>query len=367
MKMKRKMTSLSQSRLLLHSFYTASDSVALRPALASPTTLVHTSPWPFGTVTDGGVINRSRTDSVITTRGVPTSINIPIIGSGNVSMPATPEAAEISSQRNSMTALSFAAAYQQQQILPSSLPHEILLHILRLVHSVSDLKSAILVCKSWCQCGVELLWHKPNFKHSAPLFGFLVVISRGAYAAAPPDANLPYMPLTTHRTFPYATFVKRLNFSMIGSDMTDVILGQLAPCVRLERLTVQGNKVITDLGVVNLLSSCRNLVALDFSECSQLTDGALWAVGANCPRLQGINLSGCVKMTDSGITAIAVGCPSLRRVSDLLPRTFVCSGGSIGLTDQITERVANNRRLSCGAGKIMSTATRTGPYQLRQT
>lgn len=291
----------------------------IRPALASPTTFVQTSPWPFGTV-DGG-INRSRTDSIITARGAPTGINIPVITNGNASMPGTPDTPGISSQRNSITALSFAAAYQQQQISPSSLPHEILLHILRLVNSVSDLKSAILVCKSWCQCGVELLWHKPNFKHSAPLFGFLVVISRGAYAAAPPDQDLPYMPLTTHRTFPYATFVKRLNFSMIGTDLTDVILGQLAPCVRLERLTVQGNRVITDLGVVNLLNSCRNLVALDFSECNQLTDGALWAVGANCPRLQGINLSGCVKMTDSGITAIAVGCPSLRRVSG---RSIVC-------------------------------------------
>ncbi|CAG8844275.1 28502_t:CDS:1, partial [Racocetra persica] len=58
----------------------------------------------------------------------------------------------------------------KQNQLPSSstshakaatIPSELILQIFKYVTSTADLKSCILVCKSWCRCGVELLWHKP--------------------------------------------------------------------------------------------------------------------------------------------------------------------------------------------------------------
>lgn len=204
------------------------------------------------------------------------------------------------------------------RITPATLPHEILLSILKLVHSVTDLKSCILVCKSWCQCGVELLWHKPNFKSISSLLGFLLVISKSSALIALAESMYGPEHFTQapeqFRTFPYASFVRRLNFSSIADHLDDAILDRLTPCTRLERLTIQGNKSVTDKGVALLLQSCKSLVALDFSECLQLTDVVLQAAAQNCPRLQGINLIGCEQITDEGLVPLAENCNKLRRV-----------------------------------------------------
>lgn len=181
-------------------------------------------------------------------------------------------------------------------IIPaSSLPHEILLHILRLLPS-SSLGPAILVCKSWCQCGVELLWHKPTFPTLASLTLLLSVVTS-------PD-----------QTFPYHLFVRRLNFTALQSEMNDGILRMLRCCSRLERLTLTGCKDLTSGAIVDLVNGCERLVALDLSDVQGTDDAVVETVARRCERLQGLNLSGCKKVTDKGVEAIALGCPGLRRV-----------------------------------------------------
>lgn len=201
----------------------------------------------------------------------------------------------------------------------SSLPHEILLHILRLLPAESQ-APALRVCKAWCQCGVELLWHKPSFSSMARLWKMIRVINS-------PD-----------QTFPYRRFIRRLNFSSMHEHMTDDFILQLGQCERLERLTLAGCKLVGSEALVTLLSKTKRLIALDLSDMPGASDDVARTIAQSCPRLQGLNLSGCKGLTDRGLEAVARSCFELRRVSSL-----VFWAQSSGLTsviccsDQITQ------------------------------
>lgn len=192
----------------------------------------------------------------------------------------------------------------------SSLPHEILLHILRLLPSAS-LAPALQVCKAWCQCGVELLWHKPSFSSLAPLYKMLQVLSL-------PD-----------KTFPYPDYIRRLNFQPLAGELTDQVVAKLLPCTNLDRLTLTNCKKLSSPALVALLTKNRRLVALDMTDVTEVDDHVLQALADNCPKLQGLNLSGCTKITDKGMEALALGCTSMRRVSE----PPLLSHGLVALTD----------------------------------
>ncbi|KAK4052080.1 SCF ubiquitin ligase complex subunit [Microbotryomycetes sp. JL201] len=183
-----------------------------------------------------------------------------------------------------------------ERLIPASaLPHEILLHILRLLPA-SSLAPALLVCKAWCQCGVELLWHKPSFSTLEPLSRMLQIIH------------------SPEQTFPYTSFIRRLNFSALHEEMTDAILEKLASCDRLERLTLAGSRHLKSGALVRLLANCPRLIALDLSDVPDVQDSVAEAIARHCPKVQGLNLSGCKQLTDKGLEAIARSCPELRRI-----------------------------------------------------
>ncbi|CAJ0651099.1 10059_t:CDS:2 [Entrophospora sp. SA101] len=185
--------------------------------------------------------------------------------------------------------------HKKQQSKATIIPSELIFHIFKFVTSTTDLKSCILVCKTWCCCGVELLWHKPIFTGNVSLIRLLVIISR------------------TKQTFPYPLLIRRLNFSYLGENLSDQILIRLSSCERLERLTLGGCRKLTDEGLLKLLDKSEGLIALDVSDIENLTDVVIELVGERCRRLQGLNVSMCKKITDKGITAIASKCKGLRR------------------------------------------------------
>ncbi|CAB4374182.1 unnamed protein product [Rhizophagus irregularis] len=187
-------------------------------------------------------------------------------------------------------------ASQNSLAKASTIPSELILQIFKYVTSTADLKSCILVCKSWCRCGVELLWHKPVFTGYGSLIKLLVTLSRST------------------QTFPYALLIRRLNFSFLGEHVSDEILKRLSSCERLERLTLGGCRRLTDNGLLKLLDKADGLVALDVSDIENLTDAVVELVGERCRRLQGLNVSLCKKVSDKGILAVASKCRSLRRI-----------------------------------------------------
>lgn len=196
------------------------------------------------------------------------------------------------------------------------LPPEILIHILKHLHSSRDLYHTMLVCRAWCECSVELLWHRPNFTKLDTLGKMMRALSKD------------------DQTFMYARFIRRLNFLYLGTDLTDILFTRLTQCVRLERLTLINCSALSDGALARVLPCCPGLVALDLTGVIEASDRAIVALASSTKRLQGINLGSCQKVTDKGILALAANCSLLRRVK--------LSG-----VDQITDEAISALAKSC--------------------
>ncbi|KAH9819551.1 hypothetical protein DFH28DRAFT_28253 [Melampsora americana] len=261
------------------------------PALTTPSAKTGSHPWPFNTISPRSNNQSNQLDSH------PHHLSELIESDNEGTVVINQQQAIIPSTSGSVKDWIQAVngSSSSQKPLSSSLPHEILIQILRSVTSATDLRRALLVCKAWCQCGVELLWHKPTFASTSCLIKMLVSLAN------------------KNPTFPYITFIRRLNFSGIADHMTDHILLRLINCTRLERLTLSGCNSISDNSIIKILTNSTDLVALDLSDCKLVTDLAIEAVGQNCKLLQGLNLSGCKAITDHGLRSLK-DCKALRRL-----------------------------------------------------
>ncbi|KAI0050197.1 RNI-like protein [Auriscalpium vulgare] len=178
----------------------------------------------------------------------------------------------------------------------SSLPPEILINILKHLHSARDIHHTLLVSRAWAECSVELLWHKPTVNDFNTLIKIMQVLSR------------------EDRTFTYAQFIRRLNLANVGTDLSDNIFQRLSQCTRLERITLVGCSSLTDDAIARTVAFFPNLVAIDLSTVDSVTNQTVVALANHCRKLQGINLLGCRRVTSSGVRALADSCPLLRRV-----------------------------------------------------
>ena len=178
----------------------------------------------------------------------------------------------------------------------STIPPEILIQIFKHLHSPKDLFAVMRACRTWCQCSVELLWHKPSFPKYDTIHKMANLIRK------------------EKQSFTYSRFIRRLNFLNHGGDLSDDLIGVFARCDRLERLTLIGCKLLTGEGLTQTLPNFPNLVAIDLTGVANTTSEAIIGLASVATRLQGINLSGCSNVTDAGIIALAQSCPLLRRV-----------------------------------------------------
>lgn len=178
----------------------------------------------------------------------------------------------------------------------SRLPPELLIHILKHIHSSRDLLHSIQVCRTWCECSVELLWHKPNLNKYA-------IVEKMARLLAVPE-----------QTFTYASFLRRLNFLAVSRDLRDDIFCNFGKCDRLERLTLVNCNLLSEAAIAKTLPSFPCLVAVDLTGVVNTSDTAIVGLASAAKRLQGINLTGCKHVSDQGVMALASNCPLLRRV-----------------------------------------------------
>jgi F-box and leucine-rich repeat protein GRR1 len=178
----------------------------------------------------------------------------------------------------------------------AQVPPEVLIHILKHLHTPRDLYHSLLVSRSWCECSVELLWHRPAFTRLSTLVKMMRVLSRG------------------DQTFTYSRFIRRLNFLFLGADLTDALFCRLAQCDHLERLTLVNCNSISEDALLRVLPCLQNLVAIDLSGVVETSDQIIIGLASAARRLQGINLAGCRQVTDAGVYALASSCPLLRRV-----------------------------------------------------
>ncbi|VDC04105.1 unnamed protein product [Peniophora sp. CBMAI 1063] len=179
---------------------------------------------------------------------------------------------------------------------PSMLPPELVINMLKYLTSPRDIHSCLLVCRAWCSCSVELLWHKPLLTSPRALQSLINALAR-------PDAS-----------FTYGQFIRRLNLLSVPKEVNDLHLARLTRCTRLERLTLVGCSGLSDDAVANLIVHLRDLVAVDLSGVHRASDKTVYALADNCPKLQGVNLQDCSKVSSRAVLTLAYNCPLLRRV-----------------------------------------------------
>ena len=178
----------------------------------------------------------------------------------------------------------------------SRLPSELLIYCFSKLNSSMDLRSCMLVSKTWSSNAVDLLWHRPLCNNWPNLENVTKTVQE----------NTSY--------YPYCSLVKRLNLSNLSDDINDGTVQPFMHCKRIERLTLTGCTQLTDHGVVTVVNGSSNLLALDITGLDAVTDHTLKAVAENCPRLQGLNITDCSKVTDESLIAIAQSCRHLKRV-----------------------------------------------------
>ena len=192
---------------------------------------------------------------------------------------------------------------RERRVSPvSRLPPELLIGVFTKLSSSMDLRSCMLVSKSWSRNSVDLLWHRPLCNTWQNLLSVTASIQR-------PDGY-----------YPYNALVKRLNLSNLNDQINDGTVKPFMLCKRIERLTLTGCVKLTDGGVCSLINGSRSLLALDITGLDAVTDHTLMAVAANCLRLQGLNVTDCSKVTDDSLVLIAENCHFLKRVSQILCR-----------------------------------------------
>ncbi|KAF5363421.1 hypothetical protein D9756_000384 [Leucocoprinus leucothites] len=178
----------------------------------------------------------------------------------------------------------------------SLVPAEILINIFKHVSVTKDLLHCVLVSRTWCECAVELLWHKPMF----PKYGTMVKMGTVL-------GNIGH-------TFTYSRFIRRLNLLNLATSLKDDVLIKFIHCDRLERLTLVNCKGVSGELFEYFFARFEHLIAIDLTNCIQTTNTALIGLAHAARRLQGINLTGCAGVSDNGILALAEYCPLLRRV-----------------------------------------------------
>lgn len=192
-----------------------------------------------------------------------------------------------------------SAEYEEQcKVSPiSRLPAEVLIAVFSKLSSPADLKTCMLVSRSWARNAVDLLWHRP----STGTWRSLVSVVQTARKR--------------DGFFAYHDLIKRLNLSALGDQVSDGALQPMAVCKRIERLTLTNCSKVTDMSVAALVEENRSLLALDVSGLDSLTDRSLYAVANHCYRLQGLNITNCRRITDRSLVAIAKSCHRVKRVS----------------------------------------------------
>ncbi|CDH60821.1 ubiquitin ligase complex f-box protein [Lichtheimia corymbifera JMRC:FSU:9682] len=186
------------------------------------------------------------------------------------------------------------------------MPSELIVHILKYLTHPTDLSSSALTCKSWSLHALELLWYKPNFVQASAWVTFCNVLSE-----------------TRPTLFPYTHYIRRINLSLLASEVKDCHLTALSVCERLERVTLTNCSNLTDKGIMDFLGTKprKHLVSVDLSDVTSVTDASIKRIAETCPHLQGLNLSMCkeglepfVGVTDSSVIMLAQRCTGLRRI-----------------------------------------------------
>ncbi|KAJ1437524.1 Leucine-rich repeat [Sesbania bispinosa] len=122
--------------------------------------------------------------------------------------------------------------------------------------------------------------------------------------------RLEFLPTTLQR-YP---FISSLDFSLCPCVDDDTLNSvSLSWSSSLRSINLSGSRFFTHVGLSSLVLKCSNLVEIDLSNRTDLTDSAAKAI-AEAANLERLWLARCKSITDMGIACIAVKCTKLRSV-----------------------------------------------------
>ena len=167
----------------------------------------------------------------------------------------------------------------------SKLPTEILIYILKNLHSPRDLRSCVLVSRRWCECAVELLWYKPDFPYYSCGLHYYNAIS---------VKNMASLLGRQNQTFPYFRFIRELS---IHGYLDDDVFSSFSRCENLEGLNISGHyeHLLTGECLAKVLPHFTNLVAINLLWVVSTTSESVIGLAKVATRLQNVNLGGSPK------------------------------------------------------------------------
>lgn len=107
--------------------------------------------------------------------------------------------------------------------------------------------------------------------------------------------TLTFYKLKNHKNFvenqlPRINLLRLDSLKFYISPIIPAVLNKAAVSNNLTKLTIAGNKNITDQEMVYLIMGLPNLIELDLRACSQISDVSIVSIVKHCPKLQSINL-----------------------------------------------------------------------------
>ncbi|XP_070559543.1 F-box and leucine-rich repeat protein 13-like isoform X2 [Ptychodera flava] len=104
--------------------------------------------------------------------------------------------------------------------------------------------------------------------------------------------------------------------SLLGAPhLGDPVFKGLAVNRRLQRIRMEGNNRISDIGIKHLAKYCHDLRHVYLADCPRLTDVALKSL-STCRNINVLNIADCVRISDTGVRQMVEG-PSGPKIREM--------------------------------------------------
>lgn len=90
--------------------------------------------------------------------------------------------------------------------------------------------------------------------------------------------------------FPHINFSRLNSLNFYISPVIPMVFDKLVVPNNVTKLTIAGDKRISDIELITLIKGLPNLIELDLRACSQISDVSIVSIVTHCPKLQSINL-----------------------------------------------------------------------------
>jgi CRP-like cAMP-binding protein len=117
-------------------------------------------------------------------------------------------------------------------------------------------------------------------------------------------------------SIPDSFHLKKLNLSDC-SFLTDAAINSIADsCIELEEISLSFCCALTDECILNLLKKCKELKILDLNYCGlAVTDEICDVIANECKNLNALGFRGCVQITDEGIKTLINSKSKLKKIN----------------------------------------------------